>query len=485
MYLSSCPGGFEQLSFYDAIRGELYRDFADPIAMVARTLVEGLFGIKPNALQDTLTIEPGLPADWKDASLNIPDISIAYKKKNTTDYYTIIPSYSKKMRLCLKVKARMDGIASILVNGSKASFKQSIDAIDLPTLQINAAYAPKYSIEIVWKSKSLERLVYNTSYKAGDTIQFNFQKAGLLKLFDPQEVLQADHGLTKAIIQATTGNKTFFVQLQQGQFTWWQPVSFLIKDDNTDTAKKAVINSSTVFEKISLANYYNDKINHIFKQQYLSPRPVSPTLQLPTQGIGNWCYPLINANINDVGLRKLAGNKNEIITPQLVPFSTPADPTVNNILFTSQWDNYPKQASIPLNGSASHIHLLMAGSTNAMQSRLVNGEVIVEYKDGTADTLQLKNPESWWPIEQDYYIDGFAFTTGAPVPLRLYLQTGKFGYGLEKYATIKGFSNRAIEGGAAIVLDMALNPAKELQGLLLKTIANDVVIGIMSVTLQR
>src|SRR5690606_27375291 len=31
MYLSSSPGGFQQLSFYDAVRGELYRDFADPI----------------------------------------------------------------------------------------------------------------------------------------------------------------------------------------------------------------------------------------------------------------------------------------------------------------------------------------------------------------------------------------------------------------------------------------------------------------------
>jgi len=61
MYLSPSPGGFEQLMYQDAIRGELYRDFADPIGMTARTLVEGLFGIQPDALAHQLTIKPGFP----------------------------------------------------------------------------------------------------------------------------------------------------------------------------------------------------------------------------------------------------------------------------------------------------------------------------------------------------------------------------------------------------------------------------------------
>ncbi|MFO7933685.1 MAG: hypothetical protein R6U78_06355 [Bacteroidales bacterium] len=50
MYLGGSPGNFHQLSSLDAFRGELYRDFADPIGMAARTLVEGLFGISPRLL---------------------------------------------------------------------------------------------------------------------------------------------------------------------------------------------------------------------------------------------------------------------------------------------------------------------------------------------------------------------------------------------------------------------------------------------------
>jgi hypothetical protein len=94
-------------------------------------------------------------------------------------------------------------------------------------------------------------------------------------------------------------------------------------------------------------------------------------------------------------------------------------------------------------------------------------------------------PQKWWPIEQDQYNDGFAFNTGAPVPLRVYLKTGEDTRNFTNYASIKGFTNRAVEGGAGTVLDLPLDPLKEIKSLTLKAIANDVVIGLMSLTLVR
>ena len=41
---------------------------------------------------------------------------------------------------------------------------------------------------------------------------------------------------------------------------------------------------------------------------------------------------------------------------------------------------------------------------------------------------------------------------------------------------------RSIEGGAGVLLDMPLNPSKELSHLTLETLSNDVVIGLMGVT---
>ena len=127
----------------------------------------------------------------------------------------------------------------------------------------------------------------------------------------------------------------------------------------------------------------------------------------------------------------------------------------------------------------------MAGTTNPMQSRMVNGLVLFNYTDGTADTLELKNPENWWPIEQDYYSDGFAFTTDAPRPIRISLKTGEEIPATYKYTSIKGFSNFAIDGGAATVLNFPLYPDKKLKNMVLKAVANDVVIGLMSLTLEK
>jgi hypothetical protein len=240
------------------------------------------------------------------------------------------------------------------------------------------------------------------------------------------------------------------------------------------------------WEQVDLARHFNDQVINIFqKNKYVSPRPVGPTLQLPTQGIGNWCYPLIDAKIDDTGLRQIAGAKNEIILPVGVPLRTPSAAGAKNILFVSQWDNYPNAATVPLKGKASHAYLLMAGSTNPMQSQLVNGEVVVHYTDGSTATLPLRNPDSWWPIEQDYLDDGFAFQTGAPRPFRVHLKTSLVTRSFDQYTSIKGYSNRVIEGGAATVLDLPLDPQKKLKSLTVRALANDVVIGLMSVTLNR
>ena len=132
-----------------------------------------------------------------------------------------------------------------------------------------------------------------------------------------------------------------------------------------------------------------------------------------------------DANINDSGMRVKAGIENKIYLDK-IPFATPSAMEAKNIIYTSQWDNYPKSATVPLSGKAATCYLLMAGSTNHQQSQFTNAKIIVTYKDGTTDELPLINPSNWCPIEQDYLDDGFAFTTGAPKPYRLILKTGEF-----------------------------------------------------------
>jgi hypothetical protein len=124
----------------------------------------------------------------------------------------------------------------------------------------------------------------------------------------------------------------------------------------------------------------------------------------------------------------------------------------------------------------------MAGSTNPMQSRLDNGEVEVTYADGTTARLALHNPTTWWPIEQDYFIDDFQFHRPGVIPPRVDLKTGRM-----RLLDPSGFKGRgrAVPGGAATVLDLPLDAAKELRSLTVRTLANEVVVGLMAATLER
>ena len=139
---------------------------------------------------------------------------------------------------------------------------------------------------------------------------------------------------------------------------------------------------------------------------------------------------------------------------------------------------------VPLKGRASSAYLLMAGSTNHMQSRIDNALVVATYQDNTCDTLSLRNPDNWCPIEQDYYVDGKAFYSFPRRPYRVCLGTGTVSRDLGGALNIKGVYGREIPGGAVQMLRMPLNEKKRLRSLTLRTLSNDIVAGLMGITLQ-
>jgi hypothetical protein len=487
MYLSAGPGNFQQLSFYDAIRGELYRDFADGIGMTARTLVEGLFGIQPDALNKRLIIKPGFPSEWENASIQTPDISFGFARSGNKETFIIKQITYGKLDLQLIIPVLKDNIGEVLVNGKKVKWKAVPNMIGKPAIEINVLASESYTITITWKGNSLATLNYRKAPYNFESFMTGSKLLAGYELYDPQKVLtkvSSGKDFFSAKFSAQDGHRTFFINTKQGAFTWWQPIDiFIIKQ--YPAAEIIVTNDYPVFQKVDLSSSFNDSVTKIFKNKYLSPRPASPTLQLPVQGIGNWAYHSVQVNISDSGIRSMAASKNELITSTGIPFQSPGVNGEKNIVFTSMWDNYPDSVIIPLNGNASWGHFLMTGTTNPMQSRMTNGEIVINYTDGTSDTLDLRNPQNWWPIEQDYFIDGLAFTTDAPPPIRVSLKTGKEISKSYKYSSIRGFSNFGIDGGAASVLDMPLDNKKQLKNLVLKAIANDVVIGLMSVTLEK
>ena len=450
MYLGESPGNFGQISFYDAARGECYRDFGDPIGVASRVLIQGLYGILPDAMNGRLLVKPGLPSSWPFASLHTPDIDFDFKHTNeTATSYAIIHRLPAVRTLELQFPAQHSEVAKLTVNGKPATWTLVENSISRPVLSVVVPASSDEKVEI------------------------NIEWGG--------EVLGSP---TKSQIEAVSAEAPVcFVPMQQGDMKWWVPVDNPLSADKVDSTQFsafAKVNSSKC-EPVVMDEQFNSAVTDIFRNEYLSPRSPYTTLQIPKQGIGEWCHPLHTVDIDDSGLRSSV-QKGVLNTKLGVPFRTPAEGP--NIAFTSLWDNYPDSLTVSLKGKASRAYLLMAGSTNHMQCHIDNGLIRVYYKDGTCDKMALRNPDNWAPIEHIFFEDGLAFNRHAPALYRLRLKTGEISNNFGEELGFPGAS-RELDGGAAILLEMPLNPDKKLSHLVLETLSNDVVIGLMGITLQR
>lgn len=439
MYMGISPGNVGTLNYLDVYRRESQRDFADGAGTMSRALVEGLFGVRPDAIDGVVLVQPGWPAHWSYASLRTPSIEVVFRAEGDRDTYDIRSHAPALQRARLRLRMRSREV--------RVTMGRRVVEPVISTDSLGQAW-----VEVAWPLRGRQRVVVD------------------------------------------------WIALPPGPTFGDPPVRFLAAEPSTvperpplpeplppppKATPRVEIPSGARFEPVPLESLFNDRVTEIFRPgKYLAPRSPYASLALPSQGIGSWAgHVNASAVIDDSGLRLVAAaNGGRFLLPNGVPLVTPGETRAPNIAFVSQWDNYPRRIEAPLAGRARGLVLLMAGSTNHMQSRFDNGEVRVVYADGSRARLELHNPTNWWPIDQDYFIDDFQFRRPEDVPPRLDLKTGTLR--IEQLANIKGRGG-VIAGGAATVLELPLDPGKELKSLEIVALANEVVIGLMSATLVR
>jgi hypothetical protein len=546
MFCCRAPGACIGTSELDGHMTGLCTDFADTVGMYARTLVEGLFGIVPDALDGELLIRPGLPSDWPSASIDTPDAGYTYRRQGPVEAFLVRAKFRRPMRLRLQVGARAVEIAQVTVNGQRASWK-SLASTGRPSVEILAPNADGAKIEIRWAGAEPARAQCPAVVGAGEAFTARVAAAQLREIRDPQKALAnpaCEASALRARAAGSPGHRTVFARVEQGRLSWWMPIEFEIRPpleicdaradheggtarftirNNTDravnaqatascgTASQAVplqlaprSTSSTVrmpvrglvpgtnpivvnlgqgrevcgalvdwdkndpalagsLDCVDLSKRFNDRVSEIFKHDYRAPRSPYCSMQMPLHGYGDWCYCGKQVpKIDDSALRAAAKTAGRFVSPQGIPFATPGPGTTPNVVFTSRWENFPAEATIPLAGRARHAWFLVVGSTHPMHSQFDNGEIIVTYDDGPADRLALTNPTTWWPIEGDYQVAIDGFSIPGPHPPRIDLGSGR-----------------------ATILDLPLRPDRPLRSLTVRCLANEVVVGLMSATLLR
>ena len=222
--LAAVPGS---ISCYGSRRGEqgTYVDFTDASSMLARTVVEGLFGLRPRVDAGRVDWTPRFPESWDHASMETRGFALAFRRSDKQWHYRIVTDKALSRRLRLPVSMRE--VTGLTVNGREVT----------PVLE--PGIGRPYVIVKTEEQRETDVVVSGTgtrpvvSYPArvgvGKRLTVRLPGAQLVAVHDPQQVLADvsvhDGESVSARVAAADGWHTAFVKAVQGDAVWWEPVN--------------------------------------------------------------------------------------------------------------------------------------------------------------------------------------------------------------------------------------------------------------------
>ena len=471
-------GTFPQQMLFGTVPGDLGHpaggtDFNDCLSMFDRAVVEGLFGYVPDYTNNFVTFRPNFPTSWDHASIKTPDFSLTFTRNNTTLKFEISNNHPAPLHLELPVST--SNIDEVLVNNAPAkveiypAFGRSIVTLSLS--ETKSATIEIHTHDVLPSEPSL-----HLTANSGDFVPLGNENE-IQEVHDPEHVL--DNITTKnnqrgGTATETDGDRILFVlkKSADSQLPQWKQIKLHVtnKQKDAEFANKTNFTPSATatFEQIPLDKFFNADVREIYKQKYLSPRPNTVSLRLAEDGYGTW-QMVLQKNYKPPEI--LLNAPQSAPTPPRKATETPPNmhflvsPTPRDIVFTSLWENFPKRIEVPINKSADAISFLIAGTTNPMEVRIPNGRITITYSDNSSENIDLIPPFNFWTIcpidgiDYDYNRDGFALPKTPPATVQL----GK--------------------NCRANVITYRLRPNATVKTVALETLSNQVVIGMMGITL--
>ena len=482
-------GTFLQTAFDDIVPGNFGAgaggtDFGDCTHMFARTLVEGLFGYAPDRPRKIVRVAPQFPEEWDSARMSTPDVDLRYQRSGLTHSLEVELTEPAPMEIRLPVCAR--GIASVTAAGRpvrwsvEPGFGRSIVRVLLPKTS-------KTKIEVTVIKPST---IFASSVVAGKTgagISLRPGEGNIQSFSDPQGALSEASIYRNAVTgkcSANTGAHTLFLKVLFGELPQWRRIHLQISDpveEKSAATKRSIrVPRKAKWLCIDPAPVLNGDVRSIYQQKYLTPRPKTISARIGSDGYSPWTFVLWNSPLPVIKLDGVPAllkepNGDQLITPQGVPFAWPGEG--KNIAFTSRWDNWPTQVSLPVNCAGEAAFFLVCGSTNPMQGFIPNAVLRLSYEEGDDEMIELVPPLNYWnlcPISpakaapgqgsrSDYTAEADAFCVPKPWP-----ETVQLG-----------------ENCRAMLLGWRLRPGATLKTVTLETLSADVVVGLMGVTILQ
>jgi hypothetical protein len=444
-------------------------DFSDSTNMFCRAVVEGVFGYTPDYPNGVVKIAPQFPTSWDHAAINTPDMSLTFTSKEKVISCAV--ELTKPAAMDIRVPVRTSHVAGVKVNGEDSKW-ELLPGFGNSIVRVQVPSSAKATVDITCTDVLPQYPGVPMEVTSGQQLALAFDGATVTEVHDPQGALvqpQVKDGKLIGEVSHNEGDHLVLALVKAGEAPQWRSLKLHVTDTQA-VAKRAAavlkkVPAGAKWDSLDLSGVFNGDIRTIYQQHYISPRPNTCSLRLADDGYRTWMMgkePL--PDIDLTGAAALLKGADQLVTPQGVPFRWSA--ADKNIAFTSRWDNWPKTVTVPVNKKGNAVWFLVCGSTNPMQTRIANAEIRLKYSDGVTETLSLVPPLNYWnlcPIDHhDYtYKDvGFCLPKVPPPTVQL------------------GNNCRAM------LLNHRLRDGVELESVTLETLSQEVVVGLMGVTVM-
>jgi hypothetical protein len=450
-------GTFPAMAFYGPVPGDLGypnggTDFNDCASLFCRTVVEGLFGYRPDYPNGVVTIAPQLPSDWDHASIHTPDVKIDVGRNRCH------VELARPAPIDLRLPVRARRLTAVTVNGQPCKW-ELLPGFGCSVVKVAVPAGLSATVELTCEGSLPQYPAVAVETVIGGRPDLS--------------AVDATNVTEPAVMPAGAGHQLVESVVKVGDAPQRRLFKVHVSDPAAEAAEAAAsitaVPADARWDPIDLSSQFNGDVRAIFQQQYLSPRPNTCSLRLATDGYSTWQMMLDpkhrTPTVDLAGVPKLLDSATRLRTPQGVPFAW-ADGG-RNIAFTSMWDNWPRQVTVPVGRQAEGVWLLLCGFTSPMQCRIENAVLRLAYTDGGADVVPLVPPVNFWsmcpfgPADYNYDRDGFCLPKVPPMTVQL--------------------------GGncRAILLGRRLRPGVALASVTLETRSQETTIGLMGVSLEN
>lgn len=133
----------------------------DAIGEAMRAVVQGLFGVQPDSRNSRCIIRPGMPREWKEASIRTPYIIYKYHRVGGKDIYEVTQCFSQPHDIIIRQNTGNGGYRDIVGSSKKHQI------ISVATLNHDIEDAPPIVVEQAHKADTLPSGAHCRNVKIG------------------------------------------------------------------------------------------------------------------------------------------------------------------------------------------------------------------------------------------------------------------------------------------------------------------------------